>query len=243
MSGARERQALSLLLREEGGRCDGHGLELTSGSTGQTAGKQRPCMLRETCSGQWFPSLDVAQKMSCRSKPGPTEVCWWPADVAGADEKSGHPVNHSNTQRREEDPRQSESNTTQHTHLLSRTVALRRRHLKDMSRDKTQLRTRGFSVKATMKNSVFTSEGKSIQTTPDPNLNFRVAKGLQIAEPIECIYIKHTSFTVCSASGIKMELANSVPKSAPQPASPSLPGPPSSLAHPTNPGGQMETPC
>lgn len=53
-------------------------------------------------------------------------------------------------------------------------------------------------------------------------------EGLQIAEPIDCLYSKHTSFTVCLASGIKIELANSVPKSAttlPTPHQPLSPGP------------------
>lgn len=37
---------------------------------------------------------------------------------------------------------------------------------------------------------------------------------LQIAEQIDRLYNKHTSFTVCLVAGIKIELANSVPKSA-----------------------------
>lgn len=44
---------------------------------------------------------------------------------------------------------------------------------------------------------------------------------LQIAELIDCFYNKHTSFTVCSVSGIKIELASPSPsllQSSPQPA-------------------------
>lgn len=44
---------------------------------------------------------------------------------------------------------------------------------------------------------------------------------LQIAELIDCFYNKHTSFTICSGSGIKIELAPRSPsrlQSSPQPA-------------------------
>lgn len=39
-------------------------------------------------------------------------------------------------------------------------------------------------------------------------------ESLQIADLIDCFYNKHTSFTVCLASGIKIELANTVLKSS-----------------------------
>lgn len=68
---------------------------------------------------------------------------------------------------------------------------------------------------------------------------------LQIAELIECLYNKHTSFTFCSVSGIKMELESPFPsllQPSPEPANTFPPSNTTSLAHPTNLRGQMETP-
>lgn len=68
---------------------------------------------------------------------------------------------------------------------------------------------------------------------------------LQIAELIDCLYNKHTSFAVCSVSGIKIELESPSPsllQPSPEPANTFPPSSTASLAHPTNPRGQMETP-
>lgn len=68
---------------------------------------------------------------------------------------------------------------------------------------------------------------------------------LQIAELLDCLYNKHTSFTVCSVSGIKIELESPSPsrlQPSPEPANTFPPSNTASLAHPTNLRGQMETP-
>lgn len=89
----------------------------------------------------------------------------------------------------------------------------------------------------------FTWEGKSIQATPDPNLNFRVVKALQIAKPIDCfcnIYCLLGLWDKNWAGKQCPQVCHNPPRNSPIPFPPV---PPSSLAHPTNPRGQLETPC